>query len=419
MQPKTIHHLFKMDSEPGLTLIARQIGLRLLADHSRAQPELLEQLMRTALVGSCRADLATLIEREVPQQSLTGEQYALWLALGLLVIPEACVPQVDSHLKGEGFAQRAYRLVGSLKDLNGIGDYSIFKASSVALADMFKLLGAILPPPTLHGSQMDQFDRSQFVERLASELGSRMDDESVARLGALRDDPELSAWKERLSEVAEKQLRSVRESRYTRSSLDGVLKVLTGGEPTSPGDLHAIVCDHLRTLIDEIEHGSGSGYRTFWNVSGRGDQLQSPVVENDARSRLADLLNERLKPRGITAEIEAHYSGGNRADLKVIYKLMKVPIEVKRHYNPEVWTAPKTQLKEKYASDPASEGYGIYLVFWFGEDAGRLLPPIPAGIARPKTATELQSALRQIYSGEEWSRIEFFCIDCTGAIQAR
>ena len=67
---------------------------------------------------------------------------------------------------------------------------------------------------------MDQFDRSQFVGRLASELGSRLDDDSVARLGALRDDPGLSAWKERLSEIAEQQLRSVRESRYDRPSRD-------------------------------------------------------------------------------------------------------------------------------------------------------------------------------------------------------
>jgi len=418
-QPKEVQHLFQMDGESGLSLIAHQIGLRLLADHSQAQRELLEQLMRAALVGSSRADLAVLIEREVAQQNLTEEQYALWLALGLLVTPEACISRAGRYLKGEGSVERAYILVGSLKYFNGIGSHSVSNAPSDALADMFKLLGVVLPPPSLRESRINQFDRSQFVASLASELGNRLDEEAVARLGTLRDDSELSVWKERLSEIAEQQLRKVRESRYSRPSLEDVLKILTGGEPTSTGDLHAIVCDHLRTLIDEIEHGSGSGYRTYWNVWGRGDPLQTPVVENDARHRLAELLNERLKPRGITAESEAHYSGGNRGDLKVIYKLMRVPIEVKRHYNAEVWTAPRKQLKEKYTIDPASEGYGIYLVFWFGEDKGRRLLAIPTGVTRPKTAAEMQSALRQIYCGEEWSRIEFFCIDCTGAAQAR
>jgi hypothetical protein len=412
-QPQKVQHLFHMDREPAVALIAQQIGLRLLEGHAQAQPELLKQLMRAALVGSSRADLSILVERELPQQNPTGDQYTLWLALGLLAIPEKCLLSADSHLKGQGSTERADRLVGALKDLNGIGGHSVFHAPSVALIGMFKLLSAILLPPNLKQSRIDQFDRSQFVARLASELGSRLDDESVAGLGALRDDPELSAWKEKLSEIAEHQIRSVRESRYERPSLEDVLKVLTDSEPTSPGDLHAIVGDHLRTLIDEIEHGSGSGYRTFWNVSGSGDQLQSPVVENDARSRLADLLNERLKPSGITAEIEGHYSGGNRGDLKVIYKLMKIPVEAKRHFHPEVWTAPRTQLKEKYTIDPASEGSGIYLVFWFGEDEGRRLPAVPAGIAHPKTAAEMESALRQIYSGEKWSQIEFFCIDCS------
>src|SRR4029079_5448759 len=139
---------------------------------------LLEQLMRAALVGSSNAHLAALIEREVPQQNLTEEQYALWLALGLLVTPEACVPRAGLHLKGRCSAERAYRLVGSLKDLNGIGSHSFLNASSGALAECFKLFGAILPPLNLRESRIDQFDRSQFIERLASELGNRLDDDS-------------------------------------------------------------------------------------------------------------------------------------------------------------------------------------------------------------------------------------------------
>ena len=233
------------------------------------------------------------------------------------------------------------------------------------------------------------------------------------RLCSLRDDPLLILWKERLSNIVEQQRRSVREQRYQRPSLEDVLKVLQGGAPTNPADLQAIVCDHLRTLIDEIEHGSGSGYRTFWNVSGAGDPLKTPATENEARSRLRDRLNDRLGPLGITAEVEGHYSGGNRGDLKIIYRSMNIPVEAKRHYHPGVWTAPQTQLREKYSIDPASGGYGIYLVFWFGDEKGRRLPAPPDGIARPKTAAELESALRQLYSGQEWSKFEFFCIDCS------
>lgn len=97
----------------------------------------------------------------------------------------------------------------------------------------------------------------------------------------------------------------------------------------------------------------------------------------------------------------------------MIYRSMNVPVEVKRHYHKEVWEAPEKQLKEKYAIDPESGGYGIYLVFWFGDEQDRRVPAPPAGIARPTTAAEMEAALRQIYSGEAWNRIEFFCVDCS------
>lgn len=413
-QPKSIVHLFKMDEEPGLKLIAARIGLRLLEDHPQSHPELLEQLMRVALAGASKADLTALADRQVRQQDLQQDQRELWLALGAILDLEESMAGLAAYLQGDGASERVRRLVGWLKDLNGAGGWSIFASSSSALSSLFKLLGAVVPPPTLSTENtLDDYDRPSFVERFASELGNRLDDESMARLSALRDDPALSAWRERLARMAEQQSRTVRESRYQKPSLENTLKVLTAGEPTNPGDLHAFVCDHLRTLIEEIEHGAGSGFRTFWNVSGAGDPLKSPVTENEARSRLRDRLNDRLVPRGITAEIEGNYSGGNRGDLKVIYRSMNVPVEVKRHYNKEVWEAPKTQLKERYAIDPGSGGYGIYLVFWFGDKQGRRVPAPPAGIARPTTAAEMEAALRQMYSGEEWNRIEFFCVDCS------
>lgn len=414
-RPKSIVHLFKMDEEAGFKLIASRIGLRLLEDHPQAHPELLEQLMRAALAGASKAKLTTLADTELGARDLPEDRRELWLALGAIVSLEESMPRLATYLLENVASEQARRLVKRLEELNGVGGWSIFASSPSALAGLFKLLGAIVPPPTLpSGRTLDDYDRSQFVSGFASELGNRLDDESMARLSALRDDPALSPWRERLAEFAEKQSRKVRESRYQRSSLENALKVLVAGEPTDPGDLHAIVCDHLRRLIEEIEHGAGSGFRTFWNVSGAGDQLQSPVTENEARSRFRDRLNERLAPLGIMADSEGNYSAGNRGDLKVIFRSMNIPVEVKRHYNNEVWEAPETQLMEKYAIDPGSGGYGIYLVFWFGEDEReRRVPTPPAGIARPTTATEMAAALRQMYSGETWNRIEFFCVDCS------
>jgi hypothetical protein len=70
-------------------------------------------------------------------------------------------------------------------------------------------------------------------------------------------------------------------------------------------------------------------------------------------------------------------------------------------------------LKKKYSKDPEAKGFGIYLVFWFGEDNGRRLPEPPAGVVRPGTAAEMEAALRALYSGEDWQDTEFVCIDCS------
>jgi hypothetical protein len=320
-RPKSIAHLFKMDEERGFKLIAGRIGLRLLEDHPQAHPELLEQLMRAALVGASKADLTALADKEVRSEDLPEDRRELWLALGAIVNLEESTARLAAYLQGDSRSERTRRLVGRLKDLNGVGGWSIFVSSPSALAGPFKLLGAVVSPPTLPaGGTLDHYDRSRFVERFASELGNRLDNESMGRLGALREDPALSAWRERLAEMAEQQSRQVRESRYQKPSLENALKVLTAGEPTNPGDFHVLACEHLRGLIEEIEHGSGSGFRTFWNVSGAGDQLQSPVTENEARSRLRDRLIERLKPLGITAEAEGNYSGGKRGDLRDRHK---------------------------------------------------------------------------------------------------
>ncbi|MEN4704488.1 hypothetical protein ABEG95_22930 [Pantoea agglomerans] len=63
-----------------------------------------------------------------------------------------------------------------------------------------------------------------------------------------------------------------------------------------------------------------------------------------------------------------HMARDKRADIGATFSdHLKIPIEVKRHYHPDVWSAAENQLQKLYAPDPQSDGYGIFLVFWFGE----------------------------------------------------
>ena len=102
---------------------------------------------------------------------------------------------------------------------------------------------------------------------------------------------------------------------------------------------------------------------------------------------LSDLRG--LLPAGVTAEPEGEYANNRRADIRVVCRDFNVPVEVKKDRNPLLWNSLKDQLIAKYASDPVTSGYGIYLVFWFG---GEGMPAPPQG-GRPVGPVELQELL--------------------------
>ena len=59
--------------------------------------------------------------------------------------------------------------------------------------------------------------------------------------------------------------------------------------------------------------------------------------------------------------------------------------------------------------DSATGGYGIYLVFWFGNEH---MPRAPAG-ARPASASELRRCLKSTLSDEEARKISVVVVDVT------
>ena len=96
--------------------------------------------------------------------------------------------------------------------------------------------------------------------------------------------------------------------------------------------------------------------------------------------RLRD-LRPRL-PVEVDAQPEGRYANDRRADIRVTCGDFHVAVEIKKNNHPELWSALRSQLIERYTIDPATGGYGIYLVLWFGEDAGRRTPPLASG-SRP------------------------------------
>ena len=162
--------------------------------------------------------------------------------------------------------------------------------------------------------------------------------------------------------------------------------------------------DRLGELADRIRNGNTDDWRQYWE--GLRGQSPSPKHEDDCRDALLSDLQQRL-PQGVDAQPEGHYANDKRADIRVSYGGFQVPIEVKKNTHRDLWRAVRDQLMAKYASDPETDGYGIYLVFWFGK---KYTQPSPSG-KRPANAEKLKERLEKTLSADERRKISVCVID--------
>jgi hypothetical protein len=183
-----------------------------------------------------------------------------------------------------------------------------------------------------------------------------------------------------------------REQQFKFSGFHQVQQVLACKQPANIADLHALVLDVLDDFAKKIRTGHNNPYKIFWkNISSNSPGNQK--LENDCRDALLVLLQEKLQRLGIDDVPEAQYFNQTRSDIRLAFGSdMALPIEIKRDSHKELWTACKTQLIDKYSIDPKAQGYGIYLVLWFG--SGNVsIKNMNDGGSRPQSASELENRL--------------------------
>jgi hypothetical protein len=155
-------------------------------------------------------------------------------------------------------------------------------------------------------------------------------------------------------------------------------------------------------------------YKQFWNVDSYA-RPRKPRPEEACRDDLITLLKPSLLPLGITVEPEGHMVADNRADISVAMPRRKILCELKRDYHTDVWTALKGQLERFYVHDPEAKGFGVYCVFWFGKRP-RPIPAPPDGLARPRSASEMQERLKALTPENMRQRLAIIVVDVSGAV---
>lgn len=369
----------------------------LLQNFPKAHPRILKSMLHNA-IRYCRDKLLSLVQAALEQLNSPDDgQQALWTATGFLLNNDQYFQKLNELMEeNEENKWVAYLFLKDIlleRNQDGYLRHSINlrKQSIILLGTHFPNKESECSQYPLMGERHESF-AAQDIRELISSFEEDVSDDSANALEELGNIPKLSQYNLVAKNARANQFRAATEAKFTYPDVAKVVATLANAEPANPTDLKALVIDALNEIAEEIRHGNTDGWKAFWNLDKQKHYKPTDehVDENTARDRLVELLRPKLRHLDIAAEPEVRYAEEKRADIAVYCKGIKLPVEIKRDDHKELWSAAGEQLQKQYTRDPASEGNGIYLVFWFG---GKGMKSQQEGIAKPTTAKELKEAL--------------------------
>jgi hypothetical protein len=78
--------------------------------------------------------------------------------------------------------------------------------------------------------------------------------------------------------------------------------------------------------------------------------------------------------------------------------------------HPDLWSACKKQLEVNLQATETN-GYGIYVVFWFGDQRKPKIPSPSKGITMPNFPAELEQSLTSLIDDDKKNKITAIVID--------
>ena len=420
------------DFAPGLSDLAsisgrdnlvHEVRLRLLQAFPLRGPNerlsLLEGLLTEALDYEDTASpnaLVDLVEQKLSRKSMSAAQRVRWLAVDAALSYVPGLPKLNSFIgDNEVRARHLATFLGDLAEFERRRPdqtrsvWSILSKSRepANLRVLIEILGPLFVPTEWRGYISTEQAMSEFITSLIGQLGSISDNSAGRALTELIDDARLAAWHDHLNWSRGRHRVANRDASYRHATIDQVQRTLDNRAPANAADLAALLFVHLADIAADIRGGSSDGWRQFWS-NDHDDQQRTPKVENSCRHAVLAALQKHLPPE-VDAVPEGHYAAGRRADIRASCSGFNVPVEIKRNSDPNLWSALREQLIPSYTTDPATSGYGIYLVLWFGANKTKR----DANGTRPATPKELEQQLESTLTPDEARKISVIVIDVT------
>ena len=390
----------------GHSRVARECSLKLLQTFpvrcKRSQLGVLDNLLWIAVRNADLIALDNMIERKVFLKSMTVSQRMRWLTAGTVISPEKYGKWLEEYAEGR---DARIRELGAFFSPSYRKQDPIRKLGADNLRSFIQLMGSSFSPVIAYEGITSAIKASETVDRMIRWLEALHGESSLQSLESLRSNPALEPWHIRLDGAIGRRRIADRDAAFRHPGVEQVCRTLAGSVPSNAGDLAALLVDKFEEVSLRIHTGNTNDWRQYWN-EGLHRRPSEPKHEDSCRDALLSDLRVLL-PTGVDAQPEGRYASDKRSDVRVAYGDFQVPVEVKKNSHRDLWSAIRHQLLDKYTSDPATAGYGIYLVFWFGEE--RTQPPPHGG--RPRTADELRQRLEDTLSAEEARRISVCVID--------
>ena len=387
--------------------VARHASMALLSTFplccDSQQLKTLDHLLWSAIQHADRDSLQALIEERLSLDIIHLAQRVHWLAVGVVIAPETHLRSLETWVSGDDDLAReaaAFFCPGMRRS------FLIDHLDAPTLQTLIALMGRTFAPLELDGIFTPAMEVSDQIQGLIRRLSAVQNADASRSFNHLLADEALSNWRFHLEQARERQLIALREASYQYPDIERVRQTLSNEAPASATDLAALLVDRLEELARRIRTGNTDDWRQYWNEPVRG-RPESPKIEDHCRDALLSDLKNLLKPIGVDAQREGQYANDRRSDIRVSYGTFNVPVEIKRDRHRELWSALRDQLMAKYTIDPATGGYGIYLVFWFGDGKVQSSPSGP----RPSNPQELREWLEASLTEDERRRITVLVVD--------
>lgn len=414
---QNIFGLHELLHDAALSQYRPATALALLQEFPTAHVDALRRLVQVAIYECDPQQVLQILRKAMAEGFNNDDVLTIWLAAGYLLSATEFGSYCDALDK-----LGKQKLIWELRELCGLSRRNKHKTLTLSIQQIEQIIGWVISqfsrtshPEGVSGGDTNAWDATDFALKMIAELSADVSEDAVKSLRRLEASPYALSYLDDVKHAIAQQRVLRTDAQFCQPSFAQAVAALSNGKPANIADLHALMMWHLDDLRQHIASANIDVFKQFWNTDGY-DKKANPKSEGICRDALVGLLRAKTTAFQITIDPEGHMANDKRADIVAILPRVKLVFELKRDYHPDVWIAIQTQLERLYTRDPDAGGLGIYLVFWFGNARGSVLPKPPNPFDRPKTAEEMQGILQSLVAVNQRDKIGVVVLDVSGEI---